>query len=1128
MHVTIKIALWVLGVTLAILAGTSLYLRSADLSVYEDQIEGILSDAVGHKVDINGLFELRVGELTYLTAEEIQITNAEWSPEPELLSVKHFSVTVDTMSLFSRPIIVENLDIREARLSVESDAAGGMNWDSDQVPPPSNVNTDQAPADLNTIAFRHVDIRDVHLVYDNPNRDAPFAVQLDDLTVEPDDAGILEVDLTGNVNAYPLTAEGKIGPWRNFLTGKNLSANLELSLGRIRLSVDGAAEDLQLLQGVESRFELQGPEIERVIEVFGLPLFATGAFELEADITKHARGRQFHLAGNVGEISLTADGNLDHLADPSLLDVVFDLAGPDTKGVAEVFGIAGAPDVPFQFVGDIQLNRQQLIFNEVRARLGENNARVDGWLQFDSSVPDADITFAANGPNLAVVDPFFDFDGIPERTFDISGHIKKDGQNVDFDNVAATVGDVQIGANGKLDRQGGDDTEVYISVSGPDISVIQTMTGLQDMPTRPFSATAYLRPDPIGINLDDAKLKVGANNLEVDGVIGTIDGLSGTDLSIHGFGPELQSIKLLTGTPYLPLGAYDYQGSISIEGSELSIRSFDATVVGAQASASGSADIGKNLGDFSITLSASSDDVSKLELFDSLKPLTGESMHVGGRISRSNGALGLHQVSADIADLAIDLDGIANPGDGTAVVTLGIDSPNSVLLNAFVPDFNLPDGPVNVRGRVAKNIDDFTFDDLSIELGDLVGAANGTLSSHPMSNDSDLEFRLSGPSLQEFGEIFSLSFMAEKSFSVAGEVNGAPRGFAVENIDAMIGDNEIVGGFTADLRNKPKIKGSISASYLDVAGRLAEMRSTKTEEEPVPDTAASPYLVPDEPLPLEFLNAIDLDIDVKAQRLILSSADVRNFELGLAINDGSLIIEPISFTESQGAIVGHLHLNPADDNYRLDTRLDIENIHFGLLSKPGEDRQILPTLTGNIEIRGAGNTIHEIMAVSNGKLSLRQGAGKLGGGITSRFFGDLFSQILQALNPMAAKETHTNLECAFYDISVVNGLATIDRIAVQTDKVAMAASGSVNFQNEKLKLTLNAKPRKGFGISVGGIANSFFNVGGTLKKPALGINTKGTVTTTGAAIATGGLSLIAKGLWDRASSHESICKPTIK
>ena len=72
-------------------------------------------------------------------------------------------------------------------------------------------------------------------------------------------------------------------------------------------------------------------------------------------------------------------------------------------------------------------------------------------------------------------------------------------------------------------------------------------------------------------------------------------------------------------------------------------------------------------------------------------------------------------------------------------------------------------------------------------------------------------------------------------------------------------------------------------------------------------------------------------------------------------------------------------------------------------------------------------------------------------------------------------------------------------------------------------LVLGTKTREGLGLSVGDVANSFVKIGGTLKNPALGVDATGSVTTTGAAIATGGLSLLAKGLWDRVTAELDIC-----
>ena len=152
---------------------------------------------------------------------------------------------------------------------------------------------------------------------------------------------------------------------------------------------------------------------------------------------------------------------------------------------------------------------------------------------------------------------------------------KSDGE-VHFDEVLAAIGPNRISANGALGQEGADDAEIFISIAGPDISVIEPLTGLSNVPKRPFSGSVYLRPDPVGINLDEARLIVGDNQAEIDGVIGTAGGLHGTNVSVHGFGPELHNVSLLTGIPYLPYGKYDYRVSASIDDGVLTIDDFDA------------------------------------------------------------------------------------------------------------------------------------------------------------------------------------------------------------------------------------------------------------------------------------------------------------------------------------------------------------------------------------------------------------------------------------------------------------------------------------------------------------------------------------------------------------------------
>lgn len=293
-----------------------------------------------------------------------------------------------------------------------------------------------------------------------------------------------------------------------------------------------------------------------------------------------------------------------------------------------------------------------------------------------------------------------------------------------------------------------------------------------------------------------------------------------------------------------------------------------------------------------------------------------------------------------------------------------------------------------------------------------------------------------------------------------------------------------------------------------------------------PDSDDQQLLISDSPLKTNWLTAADIELDVDVDRLRINQTDIADFRIDGSLKDGGLSIDALSLRESDGSLVASVALTENDAGIDVDLSVDLEGIRVGAAAEDDEDGQSLPALGGSVEFSGRGPSLHQIMMSSSGQFSFDLGPGQVQNFDSSRLFGDMIVQTFRALNPLSEEQSTTNIACATFSANIENGLAAIEDTGIQTDNMTIVSEGSVNFENEALDLDVRAKPREGLGISLGGVANSFVRLGGTLAQPQLELDAAASMTTTGAAVATGGLSLVARGLLDRLTAESDLCSPS--
>lgn len=337
-----------------------------------------------------------------------------------------------------------------------------------------------------------------------------------------------------------------------------------------------------------------------------------------------------------------------------------------------------------------------------------------------------------------------------------------------------------------------------------------------------------------------------------------------------------------------------------------------------------------------------------------------------------------------------------------------------------------------------------------------------------------------------------------------------------------VGSIALKGQIDFNEAGRPKIVATITSPRLEFGTAPLDEETPPDQQSPDSDTEST-LIFSDAPLQESWLNAANFDIAILVQQLLVGAETIEDFNATVAVGEGALSIAPLAFIKGDGEVSGELSLEPENNEFALNLSFAARQIRLSALASEGQDPGTVPPLDLSVELSGSGQSMHEIAASSSGQLSGSQQAGLVDMQNSGFLFSDIVTSVFRTINPLAESEPFAELECSVIELRIDDGVATIDELAAQLDRLMIVGSGNINLETEELDLTIRTKTREGLGLSLGGVVNSLLAVGGTISEPALTIDPAGSVTTAGAAVATGGLSVLAKGLWDRLSAETDIC-----
>ena len=457
-----------------------------------------------------------------------------------------------------------------------------------------------------------------------------------------------------------------------------------------------------------------------------------------------------------------------------------------------------------------------------------------------------------------------------------------------------------------------------------------------------------------------------------------------------------------------------------------------------------------------------------------LTALKKDGVNVQGLVQQADVALkaqpphGKLRYQTTIAGQAVDLgltgfEASAPPGEGLQVSASALldDIPIQVTLQAepLAHLLQRPTGPwrhltAEVRG------------------GDIRFQASGSVDRPFEARGFDVDYKLSGTRIDRLLPLFDLVLPLEGAYSLSGRFADLPDRFVFDELKIRAGDSDIGGRISVyQGQPRPRVVANLKSEQIYLNKLLP---GSETEAAP----GAEQRVIPDYNLPIERMREIDGELTFKGKRLRTAVGELGNINFTATLKDGVFRMYPFQVSGWAGALIESNGLiDASQDPPTVEWNWIARQLNYGvLLEQAGFAETVEGTIDVTLRLSGNGRTRHEFLSNADGQLIIVGQEGRFG----SRRL-DLWGSAL--ITTMLSREWHsedvTDLNCMVARIGIEDGVASSDKFIVDTQRITIAATGTLDLASEALNLVIAPRPKRTTLVS---LANPV-HVTGTLAAP---------------------------------------------
>jgi hypothetical protein len=731
------------------------------------------------------------------------------------------------------------------------------------------------------------------------------------------------------------------------------------------------------------------------------------------------------------------------------------------------------------------------------------------------------VEFSLTGPDAQYLFRLLNLPESARGALALEGRLGRVADRIEFA-ARGQVGEFTLDATGwTSDLRTLADGEVEAEAAGPDLDRVASVFGIDGLPQAAFNIRGTSRKSGDEVDVDSLTLAVGGSRIELQGRMPSYPGITGTELALTARGDDLSLFGDLPSSPYTA-SATGVCTDNRIRLSEARV-----TIGDARMGLAGDVEPAGRETRVNLAIEASVPDLEALLDSFGVDGAPALRTEVAARVEHRGGATRMTDIDGRLGELeftgSLALEG--RDAELTAVVDAAVHAPRLDRLLPATPAFAAAAIPVDAEISASLSGSRLQLSRTNATLGETRLSVQGTVENIRDVSGLDLLVKATSPDLAALGssERFAIPALP---LSMAGSIKGSPDAWSATDVLTVLGNSR----FQASLRYA---NGDPLDIGIEARAERIDLRDVLPEPAPRVASARQPRdrVIPDVEFPVDLLNRVNLAATVRTDQLVSHRLDFRDVVLDGTIRDGAVHINTIDLRGPRGHVVGEIDYRPADGGWLLESNLKGDSL---VIAKPGEQEDVVrarPTfeLESGLSARGTG--LREILASLDGHTLVHGGRGVIpdtGGIITAIFFGDFATQLLDAVNPFTRTQETIRIRCAVLMLDFDDGIVAGDpALVMQTGELNIFARGQVDLGSEAVEISINTAARKGIGLGFSDIVSPYTIVRGTLASPTLTLSEKDVLFRGGAAVATGGLTILARGLKNRFLADKEPCETAL-